>query len=73
MWTTMGTRVLVNGMAPDRDPVGQAEGEPIISKTDEGVTGREVTVRSVVLFPRMVCDDKAGGAPNVGVELYCVR
>ncbi len=47
-----GKRVLVDGNVPDRDPIGQAEaGADRLRDLLKSMTGREFTVRPVVLFP----------------------
>ena len=47
-----GERVLIDGLAPDRDPVVQARaGAATVQQILERYTGRKVTVRPVILFP----------------------
>jgi Nuclease-related domain len=47
-----GKRVLVNGFAPDRDPIAQAEAAAgFIRDLMKRTTSRDVAVRPVVLFP----------------------
>jgi hypothetical protein len=48
-----GTRVLIDGHAPDRDPVAQAAaGADYLRDLLKGMTDRDVPVRAVVLFPK---------------------
>jgi Nuclease-related domain len=47
-----GKRVLVDGIAPDRDPVAQVEGNANhLQQLMKDMTGRDIDVRPVVLFP----------------------
>jgi Nuclease-related domain len=57
-----GERVLVNGVAPDRDPVIQARaGANNIEQILERNTGRKITVRSIVLFPNWYVERQPPG------------
>lgn len=53
-----GSRVLVNGYAPDRDPLIQARAEAkSLEQILEEYTGRRVVVRPVVLYPEWFVDE----------------
>ena len=52
-----GDKVLVNGWEPDRDPVAQARASAKrLSEILQEYSGREVAVRSVVIFPNWYVD-----------------
>jgi hypothetical protein len=64
-----GRRVLVDGFAPDRDPVTQAKaGASKIKEVLAEITGRQVSVRPVVLFPGWYVEGNSSGAETWVLE-----
>lgn len=57
-----GTTVLVNGVAPDRDPVVQAQaGGKRLQEILQRFTGKHVAVRPVVIFPNWYVERQPAG------------
>jgi len=60
--TFVGERLLVNGQAPDRDPIVQARaGAKRIEEILGRYSGRDVRVRPVVIFPNWFVEPRPSG------------